>query len=431
MSNAQIHNMLTERFWLDGLKAIEEQYEEADGARRRWIRIGNGLLIGRQRCPADQDFGTWLDTTGYRVIARDERQDAMWLAVNEQIALRALAETRIGNPCRARRHIRDNLPEIYSKCADAPSVTNTFVTATSSPSLVEPPQNETVEPEETCLPVSDTNESAPQLEPSPSVEQVNKPNPDTLPRVAGGPRKWRLDKKPDADLVRAHITSGDCRKTFADYVLEKGAGPLWDLLVYSIKQGYYGPPAKGCFSPSLTAIMPWHPNDAFARSFDLRQLRWRDEVERIIFPLLDKCGAEIRAEPGKLADMVRAERRRLAEERHAAIKQARHQEVLNTYKFKTDEQEIIAFGEPLWPQDSPQYTYAELCSACWYVNFWIRLAAAVQWTPLTTGMQGRHLVKYIEPVSRGLMLAIFDLLNAYQQNPEGKTVFPPIPLEFR
>jgi hypothetical protein len=48
--------MNIERDWLDGLKAIDEQFEAAPAARDRVVRIGRGLLAGRSKCPANQDF---------------------------------------------------------------------------------------------------------------------------------------------------------------------------------------------------------------------------------------------------------------------------------------------------------------------------------------------------------------------------------------
>ena len=123
----QMQDTAIEQIWRDGLKAIDEQYDEAETSRLRWVRIGHGLLVGRQMCPADQDYGKWVDTTGYRVIARNERQDAMWLAFNEEIALPAMTETRIGNPQNIRKHIREKLSAVYAQCKEV-SVTCGHVT---------------------------------------------------------------------------------------------------------------------------------------------------------------------------------------------------------------------------------------------------------------------------------------------------------------
>ena len=51
----EIHSMAIERDWLDGLKAINELFEHAQGERLRWCRIGKGLLAGRFKCPANLD----------------------------------------------------------------------------------------------------------------------------------------------------------------------------------------------------------------------------------------------------------------------------------------------------------------------------------------------------------------------------------------
>ena len=136
----EIHSMAIERDWLDGLKAINELFEHAQGERLRWCRIGKGLLAGRSKCPANLDYHNWLDQTGYRSIARNERQDAMWLTVNASIALPSLEETRIGNPEWARRHIRENLSAIYAQCTDARSFTESSVNEPHPASTPEQPQ---------------------------------------------------------------------------------------------------------------------------------------------------------------------------------------------------------------------------------------------------------------------------------------------------
>ena len=58
------------------------------------------------------------------------------------------------------------------------------------------------------------------------------------------------------------------------------------------------------------------------------------------------------------------------------------------------------------------------------------LGDAAKWTPTVIGMQGRHLVKYLEPIAPGAVLAVYDVLNAYQQNPGGEKKFPLLPVNF-
>ena len=44
----QMQDTAIEQIWRDGLKAIDEQYDEAETSRLRWVRIGHGLLVGRR-----------------------------------------------------------------------------------------------------------------------------------------------------------------------------------------------------------------------------------------------------------------------------------------------------------------------------------------------------------------------------------------------
>lgn len=102
--SAALHELDIERDWLDGLKAIDEQFTEAPRARQRMIRVGRGLLAGRFKCPANTEFGEWVKWTGYGVIAPNERQDSMWCALNAAIILPILEPTNITTGEVARRY---------------------------------------------------------------------------------------------------------------------------------------------------------------------------------------------------------------------------------------------------------------------------------------------------------------------------------------
>jgi hypothetical protein len=86
------------------------------------------------------------------------------------------------------------------------------------------------------------------------------------------------------------------------------------------------------------------------------------------------------------------------------------------------------FGEPLWPMSTPQWTYDELCCACWFSEYYFGLTHRE--TPPNAAINARHLVKYIQPLQRGFVLAVYAIMTAYELNPNGVKKFPMIPVNF-
>lgn len=403
---------------------IRTAFARTECGKQEWIEgtleLAIALAEARGRFPANQQLSVWLAENDLDVITKDDRMALINMAGHLTTSRQVLQETT-----------RTSWQWIWREEIE-PRVRHVTKTTPVPTLIAETTAEKPPEPEKSAIAPVETLASEPESVVETEPVKPMKPVAVELPRVhfEGYMKNWRLAKKPNADLVYAHILDKAGRTALADFVLTRGSAPLWSLVVRSITDGHYGPPAKGTRSTGLHLIMPWLGDTAFSRSFDLIQAHDRKLIEDIVFPLLDKYGDEIRADPGKLADMVKVERRRLADERHHAAKLARHQNVVKSHSFSVGEQEIIAFGEPLWPQDTPRYSYKELCHACWYANFWLGLAAAAKWSPTAIGMQGRHLTKYLEPVAPGAVLAIYDVLNAYQQNPDGEKKFPTVPVNF-
>src|SRR4051794_37968200 len=104
---------IIEQEWQDGLKALSELHGLAHDKRLCWCRVGRGLLAGKLKCPANQNFGKWLNETDYRDVHQDDRQSAMWLSLNQEFILPLLTNTYLSNPTRIRRNIREKMPEVY------------------------------------------------------------------------------------------------------------------------------------------------------------------------------------------------------------------------------------------------------------------------------------------------------------------------------
>jgi hypothetical protein len=410
----EIHSMAIERDWLDGLRAINELFEHAQGERLRWCRIGKGLLAGRLKCSANLDYHDWLDQTGYRAIARNERQDAMWLTVNAPIALPALEETRIGNPEWARRHIRENLPAIYAKCTDARAFTEASVNESHPASTSDQPQIAPQESEKIASTISQEGKSATEL-PRKEIR-----------------RRSALSGLPDADLVNAHLVDSHTKAAIAKIARTPKGRPAWALLIEAIETGLFRSPSTFyTANPTIRVLLPWLPPRAFD-GFLLKDAYAQKMARDVLFPMLRER-TDLHEMPHLVEREFQARRREIEEAARRRSKLDDHRAKIEAGGIAADEKPIIAFGEPLWPPQRPDltspYTYKELCHACWFVGYFLGIARP-GWKPTETAMAARHLVKYIEPVQPGFVAAVRSIFNAYEDHPDGEKQFPPIPVNF-
>ena len=410
----EIHSMAIERDWLDGLNAINELFEHAQGERLRWCRIGKGLLAGGFKCPANLDYHDWLDQTGYRSIGRNERQDAMWLTVNASVALPALEETRIGNPEWARRHIRENLPAIYAQCTDARSFTETSVNESHPASTSEQPQIAPQEPEKVASVIPQEAKTAPEL-PRKEIR-----------------RRSAISGLPNADLVNAHFVDSHTKAAIAKIARTPKGRPAWALLIEAIETGLFGSPSTiYTTNPTIRVLLPWLPPRAFD-DFFLKDPYAQKMARDVLFPMLRER-PELHEMPHLVEREFQARRRAIEEAARRQSKLDDHRAKIEAVAIAAGEQPIIAFGEPLWPPQRPDltspYTYKELCHACWFVGYFLGIARP-GWKPTEAAMAGRHLTKYVEPVQPGFVAAIRAIFNAYEDHPDGEKQFPPIPVNF-
>lgn len=102
----------------DGLAAVAEIKGGAPEQRARWCRIGLGLRAGRVRYPNDRDFRAWLQSTAYSELARNLRQDAMWLSLNAERVLPLFAASSVTSATRIRRMVAQHHPSVLAQCRD-------------------------------------------------------------------------------------------------------------------------------------------------------------------------------------------------------------------------------------------------------------------------------------------------------------------------
>jgi len=409
---ATVSSLDDERTIRDGEACVTRFERSLSDAREQIIPIARGLLAARRKYPSNEAFGEWFRGSPYHIFNPNDRAALINIGEYEQQIGPFLKDTTLTAP--------QLIWSTYGGAAKAlaPIVLLPPSKTTAAENLPEIAAEPTPQPEKTSLePIAEAVPKSPA-----SSEPTERPTKKV--------RQWMLAGRQNADLVFDHVTNTEVRSFISTTVRQKGGGAVWDILVEAIKGGFYGPPSSGSSTTNLLMILPWLKRTKYAMSFDLTKPASRRTVREDLFPLLLEQ-PELR-DPDKQQGIERAmdQRWRAREEqKRRDAMMSRHAGLVAKHQFKDDEQEVIAFGRPLWPHDLTQrYSYEELRSACWFVEFFLGIKAQAKWSDRECGMQGRHLVKYIEPVASGLMHAIHEILNAYELNPTGENKFPPKPI---
>jgi hypothetical protein len=396
----------------DRIRALMALVETND---REWIELtielGLRLAEARSRFSSDIQFSVWLaeNELDSDRLGHQTRAALIGMGQNIELTKTVLSETS----SRSWRLIWEN--EIKPRVT---SVGKPIRAGTSSEISLE-----------TIKRSEQTNET-PDPTPEESDTNVEPDLPRATPKHSGTGKAWALAKHPDADLVYAHIMRVQSRSALATIVSKRGGRAIWDLLVEAIKLGYYGPPSAGNERANLRMILPWVLPGRHAESINLKNDADRRYVRDIIFPALADH-PELQDHPGDF-DKVVAQRKHKIEQKLRDTRQMEHHaEVVAKHQFQLGEQEVIAYGTPIWPRDrDPGYTYEELKHACWYANFFLSSIAHRDWAVESTGMMGRHLIKWLGPVAPGTVKAIKEIFSLYELNPNGECKFPMTPVNF-
>jgi hypothetical protein len=419
---AQLHVMSIEQSWRDGLKAIDEQYTEAGQSRQRWIRIGRGLLAGRQKCPPNRSFNEWLDHTGYVGVTRDERPDAMWMAVNAETVLRALSETRIVSPTRARRHLRENIAALYKQCNGVPSVTKDSATGDEVHQIAE--SSETTMPE-VALDTSPAQESV--------VEQRTE-----LPSLKRG---WLhgLDR---ADEVMAVFQHAKTRSTVGRIAQTGGGKQIWCLLLQAIDGGLTYPNTVMITRLTARLLFPYGGARAarFCHSFDLTKAAVRDRLRAELLPSMVANRDALIANPDDIEELLEKAHQRAAMAQRATLVEERAVKAIAA--LPAGECEVIMFGKRMWPivegETIGTYDFETLQVAIWKftdLNRWlhrdnvgtraINIRNSTKWDQnfITKLMSGESHVRV-----RRMYSLVHHLTLLMEKNPDGECKEPLTPL---
>lgn len=379
----------------DSLDAYKTHHDDFP---RVVLALAVDLFEARQEHESDQEFGRWLVENELDDLGKDDRAALVSMGEYPQLSAARLAETT----SRSLRLIWANeiKPRVLSveKPAPVPALA-AEITESAAP---EPEKDQSTKP--------------PELKNEPSISRQHR---------ARSP----LGKIPNAEWVLNYVLSSETRTTLAGFATKRRNRPAWDLLIECIQNGTFGEPSNASITtPNLRLLFPWmEGRDRFVRSFDLTNSGDVDRIKEIIVPFLLKNDDRSPRVLTALADAVRTARIEKEEATRRQLVHQRHREQLEATPLPDGEQEIIAYGTPLWPSD--RYSYEEIAHACWFVSFIFDLFGDK--SPLTKRMNLLHAIKYIEPMlSAGVVAAIGRVTDAFVNNPNGDYKWPPKPPHF-
>ncbi|HEY2242598.1 MAG TPA: hypothetical protein VGH47_00055 [Xanthobacteraceae bacterium] len=378
------------------------------------LGLATELFDARRECAGDdRAFGAWLGEYGCDDLGRHEREALIKIGEHAELA-RPVLQTTTSRSMQL-IWLNEIKPIIPSVRADAPSPTSPIESPPASPS----------EPEKPQVAVQQNVESTPELEPPPNRPTATKRSP--------------LYGLPDADTMHDNFLDPNTRTNLGRLRRKRNGIAIWDLILKSIRSGVFGPPTKASIDDvSLRLVLPWLSRSRLTKHIDLKNERMRSLVDEALLPLLLER-PELRQPENhdRLEREFELRRRSIDEKNRQKYILQEHEKELARKPLPINEEPILVYGTPLWPilgDLTPRYTYDELRHACWYVNYFMQMIAAIgheKLRPVDVVLYGRHFAKYMRPMAvKGFSNAVGDILGAYERNPTGETKHPPQPVNF-
>jgi hypothetical protein len=244
-----------------------------------------------------------------------------------------------------------------------------------------------------------------------------------------------------ADEVSAVYACGESRTVIGRAAKARGGKELWSLILASIDAGLLTRTESVFSKLSLRILVPDCPK-SFAMEFDLGRSKDRQRVRDEIMPAAMLNREAVIAEPHRLPEILTEHRTRQAQASRDAAAKQRLADAVRT--MPAEQQEIVMFGERLWPRVEHQfgtYDYDQICAAIWYfrdLDGWVQGGLSGK-TPgsraiiarLSTRWPQEYIDRALSPDTRGKIKKVYQLVHLLarllEENPEGECVVPPTP----
>lgn len=375
--------------------------------RELWIagtlKMMDALAAGRAAFPSDVDFSVWLAENELDDLGRNDRAALLRMAAHRTLAEQVLRESDRNS------YHWIWLTEMQSRIHHAMKPDSTETSSAISP------------------------ESA-------SVAEVSRETPvateaSDSKEVAKVDRRDAFYGRARAAEVSAVLSNWETRRTVVSLLKNKNtAKEIWTLLLWSIDHGFLTKDTAGSVkAPTLRLLFPALPV-RIADRFDLSSTKSRREIRERILPAVEAHRDAILADPSLFLDIIRShwlalDAKKQAENAEAKVAAARQ-------AMADGEEEVVLYGQRLWPQVDARitYTYGEVCAAAWTFRDLLNWIGS-QETPKGRAILIKRTTRWLaglaketsaESVRRTLTL-IAQIATYYEQSPDGVVIYPTSP----
>jgi hypothetical protein len=320
---------------------IRMAYDRAAKGEREWIagtlELAEALAEARERFTDNGHFSHWLIDKDLDALGSNDRAALIGMGKNRDLASAIIQETN----SRSWQLIWRN--EVQPRLTSASKIQVEMQNHEKPASVAET---------EAKAPVETVPSAA-------SIKPVSKRSPF---------HGWER-----ADEVAATYLAIKARCDLGKIINARGGKEIWSLILAAIDAGFLTA-TDICFSKATLRILFPSANRAYCGRFNLAVPRDRANVRDIILPAAIANREAVLVEPEQLEAIVNAHQQRLIGADQAARKQQRVADALAA--MPDNEQEIIMFGERIWPNldSSSSYDYDQVRAAVWYfhdLNGWL------------------------------------------------------------
>ena len=269
-AEATITQLDVERLIREGEAAVDLYNKDLRNARARIMPMARGLLAAKQKYPATQDFGDWLQTSSYREIEKDDRAALIKIGEHDAFAEKFARSTSLVSPQTIWSAIQGLLSTSYD--------TNSTSPPTPTP--------------ETPLVIAET----PKTDGAPAPKQPSEtPKPITS--------KSGFYEAPRAQEIAAKFLNKDGRSVLSKIWKDRNGKQIWELITTALDGGLLVETTRTNISPTLNLLFPLAPF-SYASRFDLTKPPQRKHVKDQILPAMIACRDKLLAEPKRMREIM-------------------------------------------------------------------------------------------------------------------------------
>jgi hypothetical protein len=404
-----------------------------------WIEGSFNLAVGlaeaKRRIPGNRDFSIWLMDNELEEINYHDRAALINMGQHPKLLRIVLQETE----SKSYRLIWEDDMRYRIDARSGSAVNSTRPEESErrihlgSAAKMNPLEKNKVNPVNT--PAKDMDE--PSEETTLTKQQEREENPDR-PKGVQLNKKSALNKYRKANEIMQLFTA-NTRTMFTKVAEKKGFGETWNMILMAYNNGLLAPaPNDELWSMTnltLRALFPAGPM-AFCRGYNLENPTTRANVRDRILPIMVHEKDKLIANPNSLEEIIRGGFAAVQEERRKKMEAGRLAKALE--KMSRDEEPVVMYGEPFWPDigRTVPYNYYQLCCAVWTFDSMVN---SFKGDPASIVIQIRHSIKWwgayanlqLDDANAAKMKTVNRVIHAicddYAKNPNGQCKKPSFP----